>query len=207
MIEYYEQLTQDEQEEVSSSIKLLYKQTFILEWKYDKGTGRMKFNRDFRYCNKHLSFIREYFEIMGIEVRENSQDGMIYLQGESLMGDKVSKLTTLYILALKLIYDEQMSTVSSSSQVITTLSELHEKLSSFKLLFRQPAPTQVRSALSFLKKYQMIEPLDALEDTEGRSRILVYPSIHMVLLGDDIRALLDTFKESEEEDDGTEPAI
>ena len=30
--------------------------------------------------------------------------------------------------------------------------------------------------------------------------MVIYPSINMVLLGDDVRALLDTFKETEDED-------
>lgn len=199
MIEYYNKLMQDEQEELSSIIQLLYRQTFILEHKYDKRVGRMQYNREFRNCNKYLEFIQEYFAIMGIEVREDSHDGIIYLQMDNLVGDKVSKLSTLYLLILKLIYDEQMSTVSSSSQVFTTLGDINEKMGSFGVMEKQPTPTEIRRSIAFLKKYQIIEPIDALDELEGKSRILIYPSIHMVLLGNDVRALLDTFKEVKEE--------
>lgn len=206
MIEYYDQLLQEEKEELKETIQLLYKQTFILERKFDKKAGRMQINRDFRACNKHLEFIREYFDIMGIEVREDSQDGIIYIQGETLIGDKVSKLVTLYLLVMKVIYDEQMASVSTSSHVFTTIGEIHEKLGSFRLFTKQPPVTEIRKAIAFLKRYQIIEPLDIMEDLEGRSRILIYPSIHMVLLGDDARALLETFTEAEEDhgDDETE---
>lgn len=206
MIEYYDQLLQEEKEELKETIQLLYKQTFILERKFDKRAGRMQINRDFRACNKHLEFIREYFDIMGIEVREDSQDGIIYIQGETLIGDKVSKLVTLYLLVMKVIYDEQMASVSTSSHVFTTIGEIHEKLGSFRLFTKQPPVTEIRKAIAFLKRYQIIEPLDIMEDLEGRSRILIYPSIHMVLLGDDARALLETFTEAEEDhgDDETE---
>lgn len=206
MIEYYDQLLQEEKEELKEAIQLLYKQTFILERKFDKRAGRMQINRDFRACNKHLEFIREYFDIMGIEVREDSQDGIIYIQGETLIGDKVSKLVTLYLLVMKVIYDEQMASVSTSSHVFTTIGEIHEKLGSFRLFTKQPPVTEIRKAIAFLKRYQIIEPLDIMEDLEGRSRILIYPSIHMVLLGDDARALLETFTEAEEDhgDDETE---
>lgn len=109
MITYYDELSQEEQQEVRDAIQLLQKQTFILERKYDRRVKRLQFNREFRICNKHLDFIREYFAIAGVEVQENSQTGIIYLRGESLVGDKIPKLTTLYVLILKLIYDEQMS--------------------------------------------------------------------------------------------------
>ena len=36
MIEYYEQLMNEEQEELTEVIKLLYRQTFLLERKYEK---------------------------------------------------------------------------------------------------------------------------------------------------------------------------
>lgn len=204
MIEYYEQLMPEEQQEVSNMIQLLYKQTFILERKYEKRTSRLQFNKDYRVCGKHLAFIRAYFAITEIEVLENSQAGIIYLQGENVIGDKLSKLTTLYLLILKVIYEEQMAAASTSANVFTTLSDVNERMGSFGLLARQPAPTEVRKAISLLKKHQIIEPLDVLEELEGISRLLIYPSINMVLLGDDVRALLSTFRETEEEDAGTE---
>ena len=35
MIEYFEQLTQEEQEDLTDVIRLLYRQTFLLERKFD----------------------------------------------------------------------------------------------------------------------------------------------------------------------------
>ena len=41
MIEYFEQLTQEEQEDLTDVIRLLYRQTFLLERKFDKRAGRL----------------------------------------------------------------------------------------------------------------------------------------------------------------------
>ena len=41
MIDYYEQLTQEEKEEVTEVIQTLYRQTFLLERKFDKRAGRI----------------------------------------------------------------------------------------------------------------------------------------------------------------------
>lgn len=202
MIDYFEALSSSEQEEVSESIRRLYRQTFLLERTYDRKTKRYQTNREFYQCNQHLEFIREYFSIMGIEVVENTQMGLIYIRGEQVVGEKLSKLATLYVLVLKLIYDEQMSSVSTSVNVVTTLSEIHEKLSSYRLLKKQPSVTEIRRSLAMLKKYQVVEPIDVLEELDGFSRLVVYPTINVILLGDDVRALLDTFREGEEEEDG-----
>ncbi len=126
------------------SIRLLYRQTFLLERTYDRKSKRYQTNPEFYQCNQHLEFIRSYFAIMGIEVVENSQLGLIYIRGEQVVGEKLSKLATLYVLILKLIYDEQMSSVSTSVNVVTTLSEINEKIGSYRLLKRQPSVSDIR---------------------------------------------------------------
>ncbi len=158
-------------------------------------------NRDYYPCSKHLEFIRAYFAIMDIEVVENSQMGVIYIRGEQVAGEKLSRLATFYILVLKLIYDEQMSAVSTSVNAVTSIGEIHEKLGTYRLLSKQPSVTEIRRTLALLKRYQLIEPLDVLEDIDAQSRLVIYPTIHVVLMGEDVRELIGTYGEEEEEDD------
>lgn len=205
MIEYFEQLSQEEQEEITEIIQILYRQTFVLERKFDKRQGRMVPVREYRVLSKHLEFIRAYFKVAGITLRENAHMGVIYIQGEQLWGEKLSRLATIYLLVLKLIYDEQMETVSSSSHIVTTVGALNGKAGEFRVLRGLPSPTEMRRTIALLKKYQIIEPLDVLEELNEETRLVIYPCIHTVLLGDDLRALLETF--SEEDTIGDETTI
>ncbi|MFR9181234.1 MAG: DUF4194 domain-containing protein [Dorea sp.] len=205
MIEYFEQLSQEEQEEITEVIQILYRQTFVLERKFDKRQGRMVPVREYRVLSKHLEFIRAYFKVAGIILRENAHMGVIYIQGEQLWGEKLSRLATIYLLVLKLIYDEQMETVSSSSHIVTTVGALNGKAGEFRVLRGLPSPTEMRRTIALLKKYQIIEPLDVLEELNEETRLVIYPCIHTVLLGDDLRALLETF--SEEDTIGDETTI
>ena len=205
MIEYFEQLSQEEQEEITEVIQILYRQTFVLERKFDKRQGRMVPVREYRVVSKHLEFIRAYFKVAGITLRENAHMGVIYIQGEQLWGEKLSRLATIYLLVLKLIYDEQMETVSSSSHIVTTVGALNGKAGEFRVLRGLPSPTEMRRTIALLKKYQIIEPLDVLEELNEETRLVIYPCIHTVLLGDDLRALLETF--SEEDTIGDETTI
>lgn len=205
MIEYFEQLSQEEQEEITEVIQILYRQTFVMERKFDKRQGRMVPVREYRVLSKHLEFIRAYFKVAGITLRENAHMGVIYIQGEQLWGEKLSRLATIYLLVLKLIYDEQMETVSSSSHIVTTVGALNGKAGEFRVLRGLPSPTEMRRTIALLKKYQIIEPLDVLEELNEETRLVIYPCIHTVLLGDDLRALLETF--SEEDTIGDETTI
>lgn len=206
MIDYYEQLTQEEQEQITEVIQVLYRQTFILERKYDKRSGRMQYVKEYRTCSKHIEFLKFYFNIAGIILRENVHTGILYIQGETLWGEKLPRLATVYILVLKLIFEEQMAAVSSSSQIITTLGAVNGKAGDFRALSGIPSSTEMRRTLALLKKYQLIEPLDVLEELNEDTRIIIYPSIHAVLMGDEVRELLGTFSEEEQSGEDKETA-
>ena len=204
MIDYYENLSTEDKQRVTEAIQALSHQTFLLERRYDRKTKRYQMNKEYYECSKHLEFLKAYFGIMEVEVLENTQMGVIYIRGEQVIGEKLSKLATLYILVLKLIYDEQMSTVSTSVNAMTSLGEIHEKLGTYRLLKKQPSVTEIRRTIALLKRYQLIEPLDVLEEMDGVSRMVIYPTVNVVLMGDDVRALIETYMEGEEEDDESE---
>ena len=96
MIEYFEQLTQEEQEDLTDVIRLLYRQTFLLERKFDKRAGRLQYQREYRICEKHIDFLKMYFQIAGITLCENVHLGLIYIQDEMVWGEKLPRLATIY---------------------------------------------------------------------------------------------------------------
>ena len=105
MIDYFEQLIPEEQEGITEVIQTLFRQTFLLERKFDRRLGRMQYTHEYRVCSKHFEFLKLYFAAAGITLNENVQMGLIYIQGETLWGEKLPRLATIYLLILKLIYD------------------------------------------------------------------------------------------------------
>ena len=81
------------------------------------------------------------------------------------------------------------------------MGELNEKLNSFRLVTDRPSLTEMRRALTLLKKYQMIEILDSMEEISGDIRMLIYPAVKMVLLGSQIRNLLASYSEEPEDEE------
>lgn len=197
MIPYYEELNDEEKNAVTKVIRTLLKQTFVLERKYDKKSGRLVYNKEFRTIDLYQEFLREYFKISGIELRENLHLGVFYIEGETLIGEKISRLSTIYLLILKLLYDEHMAEASSNTSVYTSLGEIHEKINDFHLMRTLPSITEMRRSIALLKKYQIIEPLDVLEELNDETRMMIYPCVNVVLLGDDIRRLIESFSKEE----------
>lgn len=205
MINYFEQLIPEEQEEITEVIQMLFRQTYLLERKFDKRSGRMQYTKEYRVCEKHKDFLKKYFSVAGIELKQNVHMGVLYLQNEQLWGEKLPRLATVYLLVLKLIYDEQMATASTSSHIVTTMGAVNGKAGEFRVLHGLPSPTEMRRTIALLKRYQIIDPLDVLEELNEHTRLVIYPCIQAVLMGDHIKELLETF--SEEERNGNETVV
>lgn len=202
MIPYYNELTDEEQEEITKTIALLQSQTFILERKYDKKTGRYQYNKEYRVCEKHLDFLMEYFKIAGIELIENRQYGVMALRSPHLLGEKLSKLSTIFILLLKLIFEEKMNSVSNSVHVYVTLSEVYDKINLFRLWDNKAIPiTEIRKTIAVLRKYQVIDLFDFDGEINGETKLIVYPSINLLLSSEEVKNVIIQYQESEEEDD------
>lgn len=206
MLQYIQELSSEEQEKMQDVLGRLFRQTYLLERTYDKKAGRLVINKDYYFCEKHMDFLKDYLETAGIRLESSTDLGTIYIQGTALMGERLPKLATIYLLLLKLIYDEQMASASSSTNIVTSFGALNAKAGEFRLIRGLSSITEIRRALAVLKKYQMIEPLDALEELQESTRILIYPCINLVLMREDIRALLAAFEDEENVIRDTDPA-
>ena len=62
MIEYYDVLNDEEKDEMKEIIQMLFRQTFLLEKKYDRRTGRMVSTAEYKFADRHIGFLKEYFQ-------------------------------------------------------------------------------------------------------------------------------------------------
>lgn len=201
MFEGYEELNTQDVERMQEVIRTLLSQTFLPERKYDKKYGRMMPDRMYDFCDRHLEFLTEYFAVAGIKLSQDTELGIIYLEGTDGIGEKLPKLATIYLLLLKLIYDEKMAAVSSSVNVITTFGELNGKAGEFRLIKGPSSMTEIKKAFAILKKYQMVEFLDVFEEQLENTRIMIYPCINLVLMREDVNGLLGSFSDEVKSDD------
>lgn len=199
MIEYFNQLPQEEQEQLRDLIRKLFRQTYILEQKYDRHEARLLVNKEYYFCEKHMEFLKAWFSVAGMGLEENSGLGVIFLQGADNLGEKLPMLSTIYILLLKLIYDEQMAAASTSVNIVTTLGYLNGKAGEFGLVKSVSSVSEMRRALAVLRRYQMIELPDPMEELNENTRILIYPCINVVLMREDITGLLESFAEEKQD--------
>ena len=94
MLPYINELSQEEQEKLQEMIRRLFRQTFLLERKYDKKAGRMVADKDFYFADRHMDFLKDYFAAAGICLEQNTELGTI-LDSETGKGLCVVDLDTV----------------------------------------------------------------------------------------------------------------
>ena len=82
MIEYYEQL-----DDIKHVIQTLYRQTFLLERKFEKRTGRMVPVREYRVCSKHREFLRKFCSCRNHTAGKSAYGRHVH-PGRDTMGEK-----------------------------------------------------------------------------------------------------------------------
>lgn len=196
-ITYYNNLLEKEKEDVTRYIKLFFNQNYILERKYNKNRKIYQINQEYRNCERHVEFLKNYFKIAGIEFFINNIDGIMGIKGYSDITKKLSYYATVYILILKLLYDEQMERASTSNGVFVKVSDINEKIGMFKLNKVTKSIKERKDALSLLKKYQIAEIISGEDITDPDSIIVVYTTINMLFHSDDINKLIDKYRKEE----------
>ena len=92
MIEYYDLLNEEEQDDMRDLIQLLLRQTFLLERKYDRRAGRMVPVREYRFADRHLDFLAHRLDDRsGDHTPTECAYGADLYSGRSIMGREAFK--------------------------------------------------------------------------------------------------------------------
>ena len=150
MFSYMESISPNEAEEVRKTIQELFKQTCILQTKYDPVTLIQRDNARYLSCMRHREFISAYLEVMGCELIHDPQEHLFRIAGEGIITEKLTLLQTRLLLLLKLIYRDKIMGEGLHATT-TNLAEIRMYGKDTNLLKRKLTEQEWYEALSLLK--------------------------------------------------------
>lgn len=206
MVTYMEELSVTEAENLKKTISKLFRQTCILQMRYDPVTLAPRDNQDYEMCVRHKGFIEDYLAVLGCELIHDPQEHIFRLAGEGVETEKISLTTTIIILLAKMIYRDKILGEGLNATV-TTLEEIREYGKNTNLLNRKLPLTEWKEALYLMSKHQMIELPGAVRDVEDRTPIYLYSTINLYMSASDINALIEEYREEVPEDEAIEETI
>lgn len=200
MIDYLENLPVTEAEKLRKTIGSLFRQTCILQEKYDPVTLVPSDNEQYEICNRHKDFIEDYLSVMGCEMVHDAQEHVFRLVGEGAEAVTLSRTSTIILLLTKMIYRDKIMGQSLSATV-TNLEELREYGKNTNLLNQKLTDGEWKEALSLMKKHQIIEYPGALRDLEDHTPIYIYSTINLYCSSAMINELLEAYREETDTDE------
>lgn len=200
MIDYLENLPVTEAEKLRKTIGSLFRQTCILQEKYDPVTLVPSDNEQYEICNRHKDFIEDYLSVMGCEMVYDAQEHVFRLVGEGAEAVILSRTSTIILLLTKMIYRDKIMGQSLSATV-TNLEELREYGKNTNLLNQKLTDGEWKEALSLMKKHQVIEYPGALRDLEDHTPIYIYSTINLYCSSAMINELLEAYREEADTDE------
>lgn len=200
MIDYLENLPVTEAEKLRKTIGSLFRQTCILQEKYDPVTLVPSDNEQYEICNRHKDFIEDYLSVMGCEMVHDAQEHVFRLVGDGAEAVTLSRTSTIIMLLTKMIYRDKIMGQSLSATV-TNLEELREYGKNTNLLNQKLTDGEWKEALSLMKKHQVIEYPGALRDLEDHTPIYIYSTINLYCSSAMINELLEAYREEADTDE------
>lgn len=194
MVAYLEELSVTEAENVKKTIRDLFRQTCILQVKYDPATLIPRDNPRYQTCMKHKAFIGDYLAVLGCELKHDPQEHIFRLEGEGVITERMSMTTTLLVLLLKLIYRDKILGEGLHATV-TTLAEIREYGKNTNLIVRKLTSAEWKEALYLMRMHQMIDVPGAVRNVEDDTPIYIYSTINLYCASMDIQALVEEYKE------------
>lgn len=206
MVSYLETVSHTEGELIKKTIQALFRQTCILQVKYDPVTLTPKDNPQYEICLRHRGFIEDYLSVLGCELLYDAQEHIFRLIGEGVLTEKMNLTETVILLIIKLIYHDKIMGEGLNAPV-TTLKEIREYGKNTNLITRKLTMADWRSALYLMRNHQVIDVPGAVRDVEDDTKIYIYSTINLFVTSGDINALIEEYREEADEFETTEEII
>lgn len=131
---------------------------------------------DYRFVLSNRDVFEGVLDLLGYELVIREDQGVITVNNPCGTGRvHFSKLESILLLILRLLYIEKMKELSQVQEVIILVEDIYEKYAMLKLpKFRKD---QLLNALRSFKRVNLILNLDRLDPPDAGTRIQIYPSI------------------------------
>lgn len=199
----YLNLNNAEKERFRKVVNYLLNKTYLLREIYEQRDRVGKINADYRYMERNYELISSYLELTGYRVEKDDANGIISITSiYEYNQSRIDKFTTLMLLTLRGIYDDEKEKNSSKVAVFYKVSDVVLKMLDDKLLLKRPTIKETSDALRILARHNIISRLDGSFDDPSSCSITIYPTITKLVSNEKLTAIYNAlFKEVENEDD------
>ncbi len=205
-VEQHEALSGSDREEFTRLVNLILSHTFVIRNTFDQKSLSMKINPDYRFVERHFDLFQDYLQYAGWALLKDNDYGVIALENAYEQNRiRLGRGTTLILFVLKLIYEEEREKVTLRREILTTTGQIVQKMITLGLIPKRPPIKELTMSLRQLAYHHIIEKMDG-QWPEPDTKMLILPSILLVVSNDSISRLQDVIAADEDGVDNEDAA-
>lgn len=206
MLQYMENVSPSEAENIRKTIQDLFRQTCILQVKCDPVTLIQRDNPRYQICSRHREFIADYLSVLDCELIHDPQEHIFRIAGEGVLTERMSLMTTKLVLLIKMIYRDKIMGEGLNATT-TNLAEIREYGKNTNLITRKLTGQEWQEALVLMKTHQILELPSAIANLEDNTPIYIYSTINLFCSALDINELVREYQNEMDQTDNIEEEI
>lgn len=203
MLQYMENVSPSEAENIRKTIQDLFRQTCILQVKCDPVTLIQRDNPRYQICSRHREFIADYLSVLDCELIHDPQEHIFRIAGEGVLTERMSLMTTKLVLLVKMIYRDKIMGEGLNATT-TNLTEIREYGKNTNLITRKLTGQEWQEALVLMKTHQILELPSAIANLEDNTPIYIYSTINLFCSALDINELVREYQNEMDQADSME---
>lgn len=171
-IQEYNKLEDSGKKYFSKSINKLLNEKFI--------TGQKEEDKNYYYFIKNnLKMMNDYLYLIDMTINYNDNIKVIELVEENQSRISLSKLNSIILLILRLLYNQKLKEMTISTNICVTAKEIRDMYNNFN--FDENLGSQkLLDGLKILKKYNIVE-YSGTDVKRDSFQIIIYPTIVSIL--------------------------
>ena len=183
--------TVKELEQFKAVCNQLLSGTYFVRTTYQPGKGRVD-NPDYLFLSRHW------------DLRRDDLNGYFYvLNTDEANRCNLSKKETAILLALRLIYEENMENLGLEQDAICTVRDVLEKVvTDYQILPAKPNMEEVKRALTLLENHAILQRIEG-KFNQNNCQIAILPTILSAVSADKLNLVVSVLRK-EEPDEETE---
>lgn len=194
-LQAFESLSQKERETFSRICNLLLSSTYVM-----RESAQHRITPEYSFIDRNFALFSDYLELCGWRIYKDSQYGVIYLRNtEGYNKLNLSKLQTVILICLRILYEEQRVQANNMNDVCVTVGNICTKIvNEYSVYPKKPPAKELKDAFRLLESHHLIEKLDESYD-DMDCRLLILPSVIFAVPNERAKAICDTLKKEQTE--------
>lgn len=196
--------TQKELEHFKTICNQLLSHTFVVRTFYKPGEGRVN-NPDYVFLSTHFEPIRDYLALLDWDLRKDDLNGYFYvLNTDEANRCSLNKKETAILLAIRLLYEENIERLGLAQDAICSVRDLLEKVvTDYAILPAKPNMDEVKRALTVLDNHSIIQRIEG-KYNQNSCKFAILPTVLSVVSSERLQAIVSVLRKEDESEETEE---